>query len=87
MVIIKILKNVNKNNITVYNDCSNSIAKLFEIMDTEVHSLRVVISDDQFISLKLSMQSEKMSMTDHVGPNIKKSINQAHAKVTTYNNN
>ncbi|KAG4095861.1 hypothetical protein H8356DRAFT_1345110 [Neocallimastix lanati (nom. inval.)] len=62
-------------------------AKLFEIMDTEVHSLRVVISDDQFISLKLSMQSEKMSMTDHVGPNIKKSINQAHAKVTTYNNN
>jgi len=48
-------------------------------MDTEVHSLRVVISDDQFISLKLSMQSEKMSMTDHVVLKIfffKKKINK-----------
>jgi len=35
-------------------------AKLFEIMDNEVPTFRVTISDDSLVLLKQSMQNEKL---------------------------
>eukprot|EP00833_Pecoramyces_ruminatium_P014667 jgi/Orpsp1_1/1188699/evm.model.d7180000066584.1 len=39
-------------------------AELFEIMDYEIPTLRLSISDEQFESLKLSIQTDKLNMTE-----------------------
>jgi len=38
--------------------------ELFEIMDTEVPSFRVTMTDEQFASLKMAMQSKKLNMSE-----------------------